>query len=74
MSTFARFSNPYPRGEDTTSHCPGELEHGNGECLPVVSIIQDTNNEDGDCRARAYPKYQTQPVTGEGGITDPIFD
>ena len=70
---FNRFSNPFPRGEDTTSHCPGTLEDQNGECMPVVNIIQAASNEDGDCRERAYPKYQTEPVSAEGGLTVPTF-
>ncbi|KAF0310783.1 Cell surface hyaluronidase [Amphibalanus amphitrite] len=68
-----RFSNPFPRGEHTTSHCPGTEEDQNGECLPVVKIIQEANNEDGDCRERAYPKYQTTPVSAEGALTVPTF-
>ncbi|KAF0314127.1 Cell surface hyaluronidase [Amphibalanus amphitrite] len=69
-----RFTHPYPRGESTLAHCPGVLDEDlNGVCGPRVRIVLTASNDDGDCRQRAYPAYQTPPVTAEGALTVPVF-
>ena len=71
---FFRFTNRYPRGESTLSHCPGELDKDlNGVCEQDVIIIMAESHTDGDCRQRAYPAYQTAPVLAEGAVTVPVF-
>ena len=71
---FVRFTNPYPRGDNTLSNCPGKLDKDlNGACEPEVTVIMSASNEDGDCRQRAYPAYQTPSVSAEGALTVPVF-
>ncbi|KAF0297088.1 Cell surface hyaluronidase [Amphibalanus amphitrite] len=69
-----RLTHPYPRGASTLSHCPGVLDENlNGFCDLDITIIMRTFSDDGDCRQRAYPAYQTPPVTADGALTVPVF-
>ncbi|XP_043214062.1 cell migration-inducing and hyaluronan-binding protein-like [Amphibalanus amphitrite] len=69
-----RLTHPYPRGASTLSHCPGVLDEDlNGVCDLDITIIMRTFSDDGDCRQRAYPAYQTPPVTADGALTVPVF-
>ena len=71
---FLRFTNRYPRGESTLSHCPGELDGDlNGVCEQDVLVVLAGSHADGDCRRRAYPAYRTAPVSAEGALTVPVF-
>ncbi|KAF0287978.1 hypothetical protein FJT64_013623 [Amphibalanus amphitrite] len=45
----------------------------NGVCDLDITIIMRTFSDDGDCRQRAYPAYQTPPVTADGALTVPVF-
>ncbi|KAF0311946.1 Cell surface hyaluronidase [Amphibalanus amphitrite] len=69
-----KLTSPYPRGTNTYSHCPGTEDADlNGICSLEIKIELDAENDDGDCRSRAYPAYSTDPVSATGALTEPVF-